>query len=178
MSGLNSTSFNPSKRLRSEDGTGRWPSTESIAKVLKAAEMTWADFIAILEQTAATPAQPVGKLIIALASLIYPPYRGLKHFDEHGNDVHGRVSYIVNISNDTMSPIYRDGDMIMVSTGMEVKPNHRVLLYPKAGGVLIGKVIAKTEETINLESFQNSSELITIPQDEIAFIHKIDWLKQ
>ena len=46
-SGLDPTSFNPSKRLTSE-GRERWPSTESIAKILKATETSVADFMELV----------------------------------------------------------------------------------------------------------------------------------
>ena len=41
--GLDATSFNKSKRM-SPDGKPRWPSTESIAKILKTTDTTLSDF--------------------------------------------------------------------------------------------------------------------------------------
>lgn len=46
--GLNITSFNPSKRI-SSDGRKRWPSTESIARVLNATETSCTDFALLLD---------------------------------------------------------------------------------------------------------------------------------
>jgi phage repressor protein C with HTH and peptisase S24 domain len=47
--GLDPTTFNRSKRggLR---GTGRWPATSSIARVLEATDMTLAEFAGLVEQ--------------------------------------------------------------------------------------------------------------------------------
>lgn len=42
LAGMDATAFNPSKRT-SRSG-GRWPSTETIAAVLNAVDMTWAEF--------------------------------------------------------------------------------------------------------------------------------------
>src|SRR5690606_1970697 len=44
--GLDATAFNPSKRM-SRDGRGRWPSTESIAKVLDVTGESFDAFVAM-----------------------------------------------------------------------------------------------------------------------------------
>lgn len=46
--GLDPTSFNKSKRI-SPDGKPRWPSTESLAKVLAVTDSTMADFISMID---------------------------------------------------------------------------------------------------------------------------------
>lgn len=46
--GLDSTSFNKSKRV-SADGKLRWPSTESISKILEVTDSTMSDFISLIE---------------------------------------------------------------------------------------------------------------------------------
>lgn len=51
QAGLDPTSFNKSKRL-SPDGKPRWPSTESIAKILNVTGATMTEFIALIEGTA------------------------------------------------------------------------------------------------------------------------------
>ena len=45
LSGLDPTTFNPSKRFK-PDGRPRWPSTESIAKILAATNTPTLDFFA------------------------------------------------------------------------------------------------------------------------------------
>ncbi len=47
QAGLDATSFNKSKRI-SPDGKPRWPSTESLAKVLAVTDSTMSDFIALI----------------------------------------------------------------------------------------------------------------------------------
>ena len=50
LSGLDPTSFNKSKRI-SPDGKPRWPSTESLAKVLAVTNSTMSDFISLIDET-------------------------------------------------------------------------------------------------------------------------------
>jgi phage repressor protein C with HTH and peptisase S24 domain len=51
--GLNATTFNPSKR-RAQGGRQRWPSTESIAKVLEATGTGVEEFFSLLDEGKAT----------------------------------------------------------------------------------------------------------------------------
>lgn len=46
--GLDATTFNPSKRC-AQDGRERWPSTESIAKVLDATDTALEDFFLLID---------------------------------------------------------------------------------------------------------------------------------
>ncbi len=55
LAGLDPTSFNKSKRI-SPDGKPRWPSTESLAKVLSVTNSTMSDFVLFIEDI------PSGKL--------------------------------------------------------------------------------------------------------------------
>ena len=59
--GLDATSFNKSKRT-SPDGRDRWPSTESVAKVLRATGATLEDFLRLVE--------PAGELRRSMVPLI------------------------------------------------------------------------------------------------------------
>lgn len=58
--GLDPTSFNKSKRL-SADGRLRWPSTESIAKVLDATGASMDQFLAFMRPDAGLSKQPAGQ---------------------------------------------------------------------------------------------------------------------
>jgi phage repressor protein C with HTH and peptisase S24 domain len=51
--GLDPTTFNKSKRT-SSDGRPRWPSTESLAKVLDATQTPMDAFLLLIEQTTVT----------------------------------------------------------------------------------------------------------------------------
>ena len=52
--GLDSTAFNKSKRA-SSDGRPRWPSTESLAKIIEATGSSVDEFMRLLGETAAAP---------------------------------------------------------------------------------------------------------------------------
>ena len=54
--GLDPTTFNKSKRI-SREGKARWPSTESIAKIINATGASIGEFIALIDEV---PAEPPG----------------------------------------------------------------------------------------------------------------------
>ena len=56
IAGLDPTTFNRSKREGS-DGKQRWPSTESVAKVLQATGATLEEFVALAEEHGFLPQQ-------------------------------------------------------------------------------------------------------------------------
>ncbi|TIN51813.1 MAG: helix-turn-helix transcriptional regulator, partial [Mesorhizobium sp.] len=55
--GLDSTAFNKSKRL-SSDGRPRWPSTESLAKIIEATGASLEEFTVLVEGHGASAAPP------------------------------------------------------------------------------------------------------------------------
>lgn len=57
LAGLDKTALNPSKRF-SRDGKARWPSLETMAKVLSAAEVSFSGFAALVEEGRAAEAEP------------------------------------------------------------------------------------------------------------------------
>jgi orotate phosphoribosyltransferase len=60
QAGLDPTSFNKSKRV-SPDGKPRWPSTESISKVLSVTGATMSDFLALIDAEDEIPARKMSK---------------------------------------------------------------------------------------------------------------------
>ncbi len=79
MAGLDPTSFNKSKRL-SPEGKPRWPSTESLSKVLSVTDSTMSDFISLLSEAEApvltqqdkkTIADDAAKALIETKSVLF-----------------------------------------------------------------------------------------------------------
>jgi len=118
--GLDPTSFNKSKRITGE-GRPRWPTTESIAKVLEATGASFEDFTALVTSEArGRMAQPLPLIGLTQAG------RG-GFFDDGGFPVgqgwdqirFPRVddenAYALEVTGDSMQPLYRNGDILIVS---------------------------------------------------------------
>ncbi len=78
QAGLDPTSFNKSKRI-SPDGKPRWPSTESISKVLRVTGATMNELIGFIEESRARPramskdkmAQKAAKILLETKSVLF-----------------------------------------------------------------------------------------------------------
>src|SRR3546814_1822457 len=67
QAGLDPTTFNKSKRITKE-GKQRWPSTESLAKVLNATGASLSEFVSLVEdQESGAPQRRLPKLRFAMA---------------------------------------------------------------------------------------------------------------
>src|SRR3954470_13641158 len=145
--GLDPTTFNKSKRITPE-GRPRWPSTESVAKALTATNIPIDTFISLIEDTPRV-VQSVPLLGFAQAGAGgyftdggFPVGKG---WDEVGlpsvNDEH---VYALEISGDSMRPAYRDGDIIVVSPGAQIRKGDRVVVKTRAGEVMVKELKRRT----------------------------------
>ena len=117
--GLDSTTFNKSKRV-TRDGKLRWPSTESVSKVLTAVNATTVEFVTYLGS--AEPERRRRMPVIGYAMAGKDGY-----FDDAGYpagsgwdevafpDLEDPHCYALEVTGDSMTPVYRDGDIIIVS---------------------------------------------------------------
>ena len=131
--GLDPTTFNKSKRITRE-GKSRWPSTESIAKILEATDASLAEFLAFL----ATEPQVDGRRMLPLISSAEatgsaaargPELPGDREPDEIAfPDTVDSGSYAIEVADDTLAPLYRAGDVLVVSPTAQVRRGDRVLV--------------------------------------------------
>ncbi|MEX2318776.1 MAG: helix-turn-helix transcriptional regulator, partial [Bauldia sp.] len=119
--GLDSTTFNKSKRTAA-DGRPRWPSTESIAKILEATRSEIGAFLGF-EETARTPAgrfRDVPVLGFAQAGAGgffddggFPAGQGWDQIPFPGGAAEN--VFALEVTGDSMLPLYRNGDTIIVA---------------------------------------------------------------
>jgi len=179
--GLDPTTFNKSKRVTS-DGRERWPSTESIAKALAAADSS-IDIFARLIGDDAGDGRSVPLLGFAQAGL-----NGA--FDESGfpsgkgwteialpiaEDSH---AFALEISGDALKPAYRDGDVILVSPGTPIRKGDRVVMKTKAGEVLVATLKRRAAKALELQPLDAAQTERTMAASDVAWIARIVWASQ
>ncbi|MBN9011042.1 MAG: helix-turn-helix transcriptional regulator, partial [Rhizobiales bacterium] len=116
--GLDPTTFNRSKRVAA-DGRERWPSTESLSKILVATGTEIGDFLGILDvhrgfgEPAAASFRGVPLLGLAQAGAGgffddagFPAGRGWEEVEFPGR---GENVFALLVSGDSMMPLYRAG---------------------------------------------------------------------
>lgn len=182
--GLDATSFNQSKRV-GPTGRPRWPSTESISKVLEITGTSLHEFSALVLGSSAG-AKP--DATIPLIGLVQAGKGG--YFDDAGFPVGSgwdevafpRVkdenAYALEISGDSMEPVYRDGDVIIVSPNSPARRGDRVVVRTKSGEVLAKILKRQTVHNVELASFNAAHEPIVLAAEEVDWIARVVWASQ
>ena len=183
-SGLDPTSFNPSKR-NGPDGRPRWPTTESIANLLEAAGASVEEFADLLS---GRKGQPPKRKQIPLLGLARAGKGG--YFDDSGFpvgngwdeiDVPGvtdNTAYALEITGDSMLPVYREGDTIIVSPGATVRKGDRVVVKTTDGQVMAKIMQRQTAKNVELASFNAAHDTKTLDLKDVDWMARIIWASQ
>jgi len=186
--GLDPTSFNLSKR-RTADGKSRWPSTESLAKVLEATGAALEDFSALVTGARAIPERSSrARTKIPLIGMAQAGSSGF--FDDGGYPAGAGWdvvelpattdpnAYALSITGDSMEPVYRDGDTIIVSPAAPVRTGDRVVARDIHGAVMAKLLSRRTAGRIELTSLNPAYPLLTYAAAQVAWMHRIIWAAQ
>ncbi len=190
--GLDPTTFNKSKRM-TPDGKLRWPSTESIAKVLEATASSFTDFVGLTGEGAGSGDTPAAA---AAASLRRVPVIGYAqagndgYFDDagypagngwdelefpHVSDDH---AYALEVSGDSMEPVYRDGDIIIISPAASVRRGDRVVVRTRDGEVMAKQLARQTANRLELVSLNRAHSDRSLAMADVSWIARIMWASQ
>jgi phage repressor protein C with HTH and peptisase S24 domain len=161
----------------------RWPSTESVAKVLEATGASIGEFLAIVSNNGKPPKQTMPLIGLAQAGsggffddAGFPAGQG---WDEVSfPNVPDEHAYALEISGDSMLPLYRDGDIVIVSPTSPVRRGDRVVVKTVEGEVLAKELRRRTAKTVELRSINPEHEDRTIPADQVTWIARIMWAGQ
>ena len=186
LAGLDATAFNKSKRV-SKDGRERWPSTESVAKVLEA---TGESFDAFLSSGGAYLQVPpeMARPSVPLLGLAQAGSGGF--FDSAGFPM-GQAwdevplpsatedgSYALEVAGDSMLPLYRDGDIIVVSPTAQARRGDRVVVRTRDGEVLVKILHRQTAKQVELHSLNAAHAPRVIEAKDIEGMGRIIWASQ
>ena len=179
--GLDPTTFNPSKRTTPQ-GKLRWPSTESLSKILSATGSNMAEFVSLLaEPGEAAPRIPI---------LGYAQAGAEGYFDDAGYpagtgwdevlfpEVGDPRAYALEISGDSMEPVYRDGDRIIVSPAASIRRGDRVVVRTADGEVMAKELARLSANRIELRSFNTDHPTRILKKGEVTWMARIIWASQ
>lgn len=188
--GLDPTAFNRSKRI-SPEGKPRWPSTESISKVLVVTGATMSDFIALVEtREISIPTRNAATRPIPLLGLAQAGRDG--YFDDAGfpagsgwdevrfPEVHpiDERTYALEIQGDSMQPLYRDGDIVVVGPTASLRKGDRVIVKTRKGEVMAKELLRKTAQKVELKSLNADHENRVLATSDILWMARILWVSQ
>jgi phage repressor protein C with HTH and peptisase S24 domain len=185
LASLDPTTFNKSKRS-ADNGKLRWPSTESLSKILSATGATLEDFVALVG--GGNAAAQLRTRLVPLIGMAQAGNQG--YFDDAGfpagsgweeiafPELQDDHAYALEIIGDSMLPVYRDGDRIVVSPSGNLRRGDRVVVKTHAGEVMAKQLGRMTAQRIELKSFNPAYEDRAFALSEIAFVHRIIWASQ
>lgn len=186
--GLDPTTFNKSKRL-AVDGRPRWPSTESLAKVMDATGTRMDEFTALMGESGLPPSrrEQVPSRGIPLIGFAEAGSGG--YFDNGGfpvgqgwDEIHlpgaEEHLYALEVSGQSMLPLYRDGDVVVVSPGTAVRRGDRVVARTREGEVMVKILQRRTARRIELASVNPEFADRHFAVDEIDWMARILWASQ
>lgn len=193
--GLDPTAFNRSKRM-SPEGKPRWPSTESLAKILAVTNITMNDFMTLIDVDVLTitnnmPSQPRDGASIPVIGYAQAGQEG--YFDDagypqgHGWDTADLpflqtgtddMTYALKVTGDSMEPLYRSGDILVVSPTADIRQGDRIVARMDDGQVMAKELIKSNHDTIYLGSLNGSHQTISCPKHKIQWVARILWVSQ
>ena len=201
--GLDPTSFNKSKRL-GPDGRLRWPSTESIAKVLEATGASLDQFVSYVPQNGHEGGSQSDDGSNGLPHGAFPPQTsaipllgfaqaGAGGFFDDGGFPAGQgwdvvdfpISpsrkagvYALEVQGDSMLPLYRDGDRLIVEPGAQIRRGDRVVVKTREGEVMAKILLRQSARTLELTSLNPAHENRTFDMSDVEWMARIIWASQ
>ncbi len=179
--GLNSTTFNKSKRLR-PDGKKRWPSLESINKILATCNISFevfyrmgADLSTAKETTETIPYirySDIDEKICMNDNGINTESWGQINFPDSGN------VYAIDIDTNEFAPFYRINSVIIVAQNSDIRRGDKVVVYQNCGTVIIGEFVRRTTQTIELKNIAQPQNDLSIQIASIRLVQRIVWASQ
>ncbi|MBD8877833.1 S24 family peptidase [Roseibium polysiphoniae] len=185
--GLDPTTFNPSKRFAG-DGRARWPSTESLAKILEATGEPLKLFVAEIQapKTLESEGEPGRQLpLTGLAEA-----SGEGSFDDQGApqgkswaqmafpDPKAKGLFALEVSGDAMLPLYRDGDIIIVAPEMALRKGDRVVVKQRRQSLSVLMLQQRTETAMEFRPLDQSLPSIRMEHGDIDWVGRIIWASQ
>lgn len=184
LAGLDPTSFNRSKRMSNEKPPRpRWPSTESLAKVLQATSISLADFAALAEGEVAPTNGQVPLLGFETAALD-------GHFDALGYPVGAAWdaaafpglaedgAYALEITGKALEPVYRPGDRIVVSPAREARAGDRVVVKMASGALVAMQVAGLSQTHLSLAPLDGQTPDHDLDLHDVVWVSRIVWASQ
>lgn len=180
--GLDPTTFNKSKRTAAK-GHKRWPTTESLAKILDATGTSLDEFTALFTRGKRSDASLRGARLIPVIGFAQAGKGGF--FDDGGFPVGGgwdqirfpevddENAYALEVAGDSMLPLYRAGDVLVVSPHAQIRRGDRVVVRTRKGEVMAKILARRTAKTVELASLNPEHPNLVIQTEDIDWMARI-----
>ena len=93
-------------------------------------------------------------------------------------DIGDPNAYALEISGDSMEPVFRDGDVVIVSPAAPVRRGDRVVVRTRRGEVMAKELRRHSAKRIDVASLNPAHPSYSFELPEIAWVHRIVWASQ
>lgn len=172
QAGLDATAFNRSKRI-SPNGKPRWPSTESLAKILDVTNSTMGDLLDLMDEKDIAPR--------SIPLLSYAALRAGRMSSEKGKVALaiaynvGENAFAVKVEDSRLAPLFRKDALLVADQVTRAKADDRVLFYLRKGGLKGGIVKSLQRRNYTIFLPNDNFEESVFPDDNIEWIARILW---
>jgi phage repressor protein C with HTH and peptisase S24 domain len=90
----------------------------------------------------------------------------------------GEGSYALKVQGDSMLPLYRDGDVLIVTPGAQVRKGDRVVVKTNDGEVMAKLLERQTARAVELVSLNPEHPNRTLAMSEVEWVARIVWASQ
>ncbi len=181
--GLDPTTFNKSKRI-TQEGKQRWPSTESLSKILEATQTSFLDFVGLIDQgdTVRSATTDVRLKSIRQSALSeeafdsagFPNNKEWEYLEfPQIEDSH---AYAIEIDKTSKVSLLRSGDLVIVAPSSSVRRHDRVFVYTVEHTMHFAILKRKTSSQITLNSLDINSTEYSIMTNNVLWISRIIWI--
>jgi phage repressor protein C with HTH and peptisase S24 domain len=175
----------------SQDGRLRWPSTESIAKVLDATGASLEQFLSFIRPSTMT-AQGISQPGSSIPLIGFAQAGAGGFFDDGGFPAgqgwdmvefpaaagHRAGAYALEVQGESMLPLYRDGDILIVEPGAQIRKNDRVVVKTREGEVMAKVLLRQSARSIELLSLNPEHPNRSFDLVDVEWIARIIWASQ
>jgi phage repressor protein C with HTH and peptisase S24 domain len=87
-------------------------------------------------------------------------------------------AYALEISGDSMEPVYRDGDLVIVSPSAPIRRGDRVVMRTNKGEVMAKQLTRRSARRVELKSLNPAHPDYSFDLTEVAWVHRVIWASQ
>jgi len=88
------------------------------------------------------------------------------------------AAYALEISGDSLEPIYRDGDLVIVSPTAPIRHGDRVVIRTNKGELIARRFSRRTDRRVEFSSLNPAHPDCSFDPIELAWMHRIIWASQ
>ncbi|WP_245418019.1 hypothetical protein [Cohaesibacter celericrescens] len=178
LAGLDSTSFNPSKRVKL-NGRPRWPSTESIAKILSVTDTSASVFFDYTSDVVAKTPNGEADVCLCRDILTHKPV-ALCSINQRGKKTESEANLIftLRVKGTHFMPFYQNGSHLLLSFDGNHKIGHRVIVKTNDRDFLLGDVEHSSPDLLQLWTLSQERAMQTIALSSIEWVARILWASQ